>query len=240
MRKWMLWALALVFTAGAALATGGGGGDDVWKVSGDGDDSVAVNETITVKIPVRYALHLNESVWELDLASPDPAADDYVFDPEDPAIPGEGCYLVPKGVTSIDELRDYAAGGGVFKPIDTYPAIKDYNDDGEITRDEKGTIICVNHKVLQKFSNDPDGWELLVSVTGDEGFGYFGMADILPFGPGGYFYTDTLPVSDQQVAAGSGPTGGWLDDTIVEGFWFDGSEEAGTHTLTVTFTLAGL
>jgi hypothetical protein len=239
MRKWIGWLAALALF-GVAWATGNGN-QHVWVVSGDGDDSVAVNETITVKIPVRYALHLTESSWELDLANPPEAAADYVFNPNDPVPPGEGCYLVPKKVKNIDDLVDYAQAGGVFKPIGTYPAIKDFNDDGAIDENEKGTLICVNHKLLQKFSKDPDGWELLVAVTGpSDGFGYFGMADILPFGPGGYFYTDSLPVSDQQIASGSGPTGGWLDDRIIEAFWFDGSEAAGTHQFTVTFTLAGL
>lgn len=239
MKKWTLWALALAL-AGLAWAAGNGGGH-VWAVSGDGDDSVSVSETITVKIPVRYALHLTESSWELDLANPPEAAADYVFNPNDPVPPGEGCYLVPKAVQSVDDLIAYAQKGGVFKPIDTYPAIKDYDGSGTIEANEKGTLICVNHKLLQKFSNDPDGWELLVNVTGPStGFGYFAMADLLPFGPGGYFYTDSMPVSDQQIATGSGPTGGWLDDTIVEAFWFDGSEAAGTHSFTVTFTLAGL
>jgi len=238
MRKWLGWTVALLL-AGAALATGGGGSGQAWDV---GDKSAAVKETITVKIPTRYALHLTESSWELDLSSPPGAPERYQYDPENPKIPKEGCYLVPKAVQSVDDLKDYAKDGGIFYSMDTYPAIKDLNDDGEISDSEKGTLICVNQKVLQKFSNDPDGWKLVVSVTGkpSEGFGWFGMADLLPFGPGGYFYTDALPVSDQQIASGSGPTGGWLDDTIVEAFWFDGSEAAGRYVLNVTFTLAGL
>lgn len=237
MKKWLV---AMALLLGLAMATGGNG-DDAWAVSGGDDLSVAVDEVIKLKIPVRYALHLDESLWELDLSEP-PAGVDYVFNPNDPQPPEEGCYLVPKFVTTIEDLGKYAAKGELFRGIDTYPAIRDFNGDGEITGDEKGTLICVNHKLIQKFSNDPDGWKLTVDVTGNPttGFGYFGMADILPFGLGGYFYTDTLPVSDQEIASGSGPTGGWLDDLIVEGFWFDGSEAAGDYELTVTFTLAGL
>ena len=233
--------IAFVVLAFLGLALANGDGGQVWEINDSGSDSVSVSEKIQVTIPVRYALHLTESLWQLDLNSPTAAPASYVYDPDEKPIPAEGCYLVPKSVKSMDDLRTYALGGNEFKPIDTYPAIKDYDGNGEISDSEKGTIICVNHKILQKFSNDPDGWKLLVSVTGPTtGFGYFGMADVLPFGPGGYFYTDTMPVSNQQLACGDGPTQGWLDDLIVEGFWFDGSEAAGTHNFTVTFTLMGM
>ena len=118
----------------------------------------------------------------------------------------------------------------------------DYDGDGKLEDDEKGTLICVNHKTLQKFSNDPEGWQLSVSVTGTpaSGFGYFGLADFISMMPMGGFVTNSLPSGPHVVASGDGPTGGWLDDLIVEGFWFDGSELDGTYTIDVTFTLAGL
>lgn len=33
---------------------------------------------------------------------------------------------------------------------------------------------------------------------------------------------------------------GWLDDTIIEAFWFDGSEVAGTYEFNFLFQLAAL
>jgi hypothetical protein len=79
-------------------------------------------------------------------------------------------------------------------------------------------------------------------VTGSpgSGFGYFVLADFLSGMPMGSFATNSLPFGPVVVASGSGTTGGWLDDTVVEAFWFDGSELDGTYTIDVTFTLAGL
>ncbi len=233
--------LAMFVLVGAALATQPETSGQAWAISGDGDTSVSLSETIKVTIPVRYALHLTDTLWELDLNDPT-AGEDYTFNPNEWMAPEDGCYLVPKFITNGDDLKTYLLKGGVLRGIDSYPAIKDFNDDGEISKFEKGTLICVHHKILQKFSNDPEGWQLMVSVTGEPtGFGYFGMADhILPAGDWGFFYTNYLPVESQVVASGSGTTGGWLDDDIVEAFWFDGTEAAGDYELTVTFTLAGL
>ena len=184
-------------------------------------------------------MHLTETKWRLNLAKPTPAASDYSYSSNNPTPPGEGCYLVPKTVKSIGELQTYAENNGVFKPIDTYPAIKDFNKSGTIEDNEKGTIICVNHKRLQKFSNH-EGWQLLVDVTGPiEKIGYFAMADVLPFGSHSFFYTDHS-VTGMQMAAGESTTGGWLDDEIYEAFWFDGSEVAGNYSVTVQFTLTSL
>ncbi len=236
--------LVLFAVIGMALATAPQNGQ-AWAINESGSDSVSLSETIRVTIPTRYALHLTETLWELDLSNP-PAGSDYAFSSSEPTAPENGCYLVPKYVASGNDLQGYLYDGGILRGMDNYPAIKDYNGDGEISNDEKGTLICVHHKILQKFSNDPDGWKLLISVTNGQnsptsGFGYFGMADhVLPAGAWGYFYTNSLPVTEQQVASGAGTTGGWLDDDIVEAFWFDGTEAAGDYELTVTFTLAGL
>jgi hypothetical protein len=149
---------------------------------------------------------------------------------------------VPKAVKTLSDLQNYLVSGGVLRPIGAYPAAKDFNGNGRLEDDEKGTLICINTKILQKFSNDPEGWRLSVTVTGTpaSGFGYFGLADFIGMMPMGSFVTNSLPSGPHVVASGTGPTGGWLDDTIVEGFWFDGSELDGTYTLDVTFTLAGL
>jgi len=239
--------LALLLAGGSALAQVGfpsegdldGNVEELWD---DNHDQAAVKEKVKVIIPPRYALHLTEDEWNLDLNDPPEAPGDYVYDPDDPALPGEGCYLVPKAVKTLTDLQNYLLAGGVFRPIGAYPAAKDYDGDGKLSDDEKGTLICLNTKILQKFSNDPDGWQLSVSVTGtpSSGFGYFGLADLISMMPMGGFVTNTLPYGPVVVASDAGTTGGWLDDTIIEGFWFDGSELDGTYTIDVTFTLAGL
>jgi len=241
--------LALLITfalMGVVMAGGPSTDSQTWAVNSEASSSVSLSETITVTIPIRYALHLTDTLWALDLNSP-PAGNDFTFDINEWAAPDDGCYLVPKTVTNGSELKAYLSEGKTLKGINNYPAIKDFDGDGVITDSEKGTLICVHHKTLQKFSNDPDGWQLLITVTGSpsSGFGYFGMADhVLPADSWGYFYTNNLdsnPITDVVVASAAGATtGGWLDDDIVEAFWFDGTEAAGDYELTVTFTLAGL
>lgn len=245
MRKWLLAVLALALAVGYAQVNFPSEGNLNGKVEelwDDNHDQAAVKEKVKVIIPPRYALHLTEDEWNLNLNNPPEAPGNWSYDPNNPAPPPEGCYLVPKTVKTLQDLVNYTESGGVFRPIGTYPAAKDYNGDGKLSNDEKGTLICVNHKVLQKFSNDPDGWQLTVSLTGTpaSGFGWFGLADIINHMPMGGLATNSLPYGPVVVAHGSGPTGGWLDDLIVEGFWFDGSELDGSYTLDVTFTLAGL
>ncbi|WP_038057613.1 hypothetical protein [Thermus amyloliquefaciens] len=245
MRKWLILALALALAVGYAQVNFPSEGDldgELEELWDDNHDQAAVKEKVKVIIPPRYALHLTEDEWNLNLNEPPEAPESYTFNPYDPKPPAEGCYLVPKTVKSPEDLINYALGGGIFRPIGAYPAAKDYDNDGKLSDEEKGTLICVNHKILQKFSNDPDGWQLSVSVTGTpaSGFGWFGLADLINYMPMGGFYTNSLPYGPVAVAQGSGPTGGWLDDLIVEAFWFDGSELDGTYTIDVTFTLAGL
>jgi len=233
MKRWWIGLLALLVAFGyaqAPLSGGSGGGGGSGELVVVDDNPVSAQERITVKIPRRYALHLTETQWNLDLNNPPQGSS------------GQGCYLVPKTFrgTALDALA--AAMGGQLQPINTYPAIKDYNRDGKISENEKGTLICLNQKVLQKFSNDKDGWQLTISVTGSpsSGFGWFVLQDTIvgDSSPVVSISTNSLPSSGSYFR--SGTTNGWLDDQIVEAFWFDGSEEEGDYNLTVTFTLAGL
>ncbi len=243
------WTAAFAVLALGALAVtsangeNGTGSTEAWTI---GDDSGAsVSEEINVVIPERYALHLTEASWVVDLGAQEfpSAPNSYTYNANDPALPDEGCYLVPKGVLTPQDLQDFLAGGGELRPAMNYPAIYDYNEDGAISNDEKGTVLCLNTKILQKFSNNPDGWQLSVEVTSPatEGFGIFGLGDfIMPNGPADGFMTATLPYGPDVVAQGSGTTGGWLDDLILEGFWFNGTEASGTYDITVNFVLSSL
>lgn len=244
MKKWLVTALALALAVGYAQVNFPSEGDldgNVEELWDDNHDQAAVKEKVRVIIPPRYALHLTEDEWDLNLNTPPEAPGDWSYSPANP-VPPEGCYLVPKKVKTWEQLQTYIQNGGVLRPIGAYPAAKDYNGDGKLSNDEKGTLLCVNHKILQKFSNDPDGWQLSVSLTGvpASGFGWFSLADFINNRRQGGFATNSLPSGPHGVAEDTHPTGGWLDDLIVEGFWFDGSELDGTYTIDVTFTLAGL
>ena len=223
MKRMFLILSALLALLGLALA---GEAYDVGEVE------ATVTERINLTIPQRVALHLTEDEWVLDLNNP----------PLGNLETGEGCFLVPKGFQGTPQDALNAALNGTLRPIAAYPAAQDFNGNGKLEDDEKGTLICINKKILQKFSNDEDGWELSVSVTGTpgSGFGYFVLADFISSTLAGSFATNRLPFGPVPVASESGTTGGWLDDTVVEAFWFDGSELDGTYTIDVTFTLAGL
>jgi hypothetical protein len=237
MKKHLIWLLALALASGVALAQVGfpSEGDldgNVEELYDENHVQAAVKEKVRVIIPRRYALHLTEDEWNLDLNNP-PLGD---------RDTGEGCFLVPKSFLGTPQDALNAALSGTLRPIAAYPAARDFNGNGKLEDDEKGTLICLNTKILQKFSNDPVGWQLSVSVTGapSSGFGYFVLADFISDMPMGGFATNSLPFGPAVVASGSGTTGGWLDDTVVEAFWFDGSELDGEYTIGVTFTLAGL
>lgn len=119
---------------------------------------------------------------------------------------------MPKAVKTLSDLASYLGSGGVLRPIGAYPAAKDYDGDGKLEDDEKGTLICVNHKTLQKFSNDPEGWQLSVSVTGTpaSGFGYFGLADFISMMPMGASSPTACPPGPTWWPRGTAPrAAGW-------------------------------
>ncbi|GLV46969.1 hypothetical protein TJA_01450 [Thermus sp. LT1-2-5] len=201
-----------------------------------GDQQATVTERINLTIPQRVALHLTEDEWVVDLNNPIPGQN------------GEGCYLVPKGYQGSLEQAIQDALDGDFTPIDTYPAIKDLNGNGQIDPGEKGTLICLNQKVLQKFCNNGDGCELDLKVTrtlGGPTYGQLGVVDqaqdighssFVQIQPGST--DDGDPLELLKVLNARLP--GWLDDRIIEAFWFDGTEQAGTYEFNFLFQLAAL
>ncbi|WP_105316549.1 hypothetical protein [Thermus tenuipuniceus] len=225
MRKLALLMVSLLL--GLALASGG----EEWNV---GDQQASVTERINLTIPQRVALHLTEDEWIVDLTNPLPGQN------------GEGCYLVPKGYGGTLEQAIQDALAGVFAPIGTYPAIKDLNGNGVIDPGEKGTLICLNQKVLQKFCNNGDGCELDLKVTrtmGGPTYGQGGVVDKAPDLNHSKFVQfngqDTgQPLELLKVLNKRLP--GWLDDIIIEAFWFDGSEVAGIYQFNFLFQLAAL
>jgi len=194
-----------------------------------GAENAEVRQAITVDIPERYALHLTRDAWELDL---DALAEDIA------------CYLVPKDVdfkwaTFKAYQKAWYEGVLELEPTTLYPAMI-LDDDGNIAVGEdgeykKGTLICFFEKLLQKFTNVPD-WQLEVVFDSNlAGFGNFLLFD--------YLEDDIiLNVGTNQINAFAftdvlGTTGGWLDDILVEGFWFDGTEVANEYAITLSFTL---
>lgn len=238
-----LWILALAFVAGMALAQVGfpSEGDLDGKVEelyDDNHDQAAVKEKVRVVIPPRYALHLTEDEWNLDLNSP-PLGD---------LNTKEGCFLVPKGFQGRLEDALNAALSGKLKPIGAYPAAKDFNGNGKLEDDEKGTLICINTKILQKFCNNREGCELDLKVTrtlGGPTYGKLGVREEAPDINHTKFVSITPGVNDngtplELLKVLNNRLPGWLDDTITEAFWFDGSEVAGTYEFNFLFQLAAL
>jgi hypothetical protein len=230
--KRALLTLSALLALGLALANGP---DDEYNV---GDQQATVTERITLTIPQRVALHLTEDEWVLDLNSP----------PLGNQATGEGCFLVPKGFEGTLEDALEAALAGDLPPMDAYPAAKDLDEDGTLENDEKGTLICINQKVLQKFCNNGQGCELDLKVTrtlGGPTYGKLGVKDIaedinhesfVEIIPG--TNDDGDPLELLKVLGNRLP--GWLDDIIIEAFWFDGTEVAGTYEFNFLFQLAAL
>ena len=125
MKKIALLTAFLVFV-GAALATSPTSGQ-AWAINDSDSDTVSLSETIKVIIPTRYALHLTEDSWTINLNNVPAANQDWSLN-SGYDLPEEACYLVPKSVKTVDDLRAYILDGGVLRPAYNYPAIYDYND----------------------------------------------------------------------------------------------------------------
>ena len=229
MKRMFLILSALLALLGLALA------DEAYN---EGEDQATVTERINLTIPQRVALHLTEDEWVLDLNSP----------PLGNPMTGEGCFLVPKGYGGTLEDAVNAALSGTLRPIAAYPAAQDFNGNGRLEDDEKGTLICLNQKVLQKFCNNGEGCELDLKVTRTLGGPTYGQLGVLEEAPdiSHTRFVEIIPgVNDDgdplellKVLGQRLP--GWLDDIITEAFWFDGTEVAGTYEFNFLFQLAAL
>lgn len=228
---------------------------------GGPNDPASVDQSITVEIPERVALHVDATEWNLDL---DDLGDEACFAvSKEAAAMGTaeeffsnfaGLAAMNQGDTTswqdakpdlISTVNAHGAAMGLYRAT-SYPAVNIASpENSTIDGDhDKGYVVCFFGKVVQKFANTE--WTFNASLNAKNtfsirGFGHFGMADIRGGSVKGSFVVDEAPFPSvsHELDAGTSSTGGWLDDYILEGFYFDGSEEAGTYDLTVTYTLTG-
>lgn len=165
-------------------------------------------------------------------------------------------------IEDVDAWVDYeyqTVSGDFFAGNETSnypPVIEEEQGDGLVA---KGGLLCFNTVTLQKWSNSPDGWKLTVDATSNQAsdFGYLSITDVIIQEAGSgdptYDVQETAvfnnaeglveSVSDEPlgtIATQNGPTEGWLDDQLVQAFYFDGSEEAHDSTIVVSLTLSSL
>ena len=202
-----------------------------------GEKSASVTQDITVIIPLRAALHITETEWNLDL--------------DDDEVIGEYCWFISKNEFAENPSLSTALETQLLSIADKYELAVDFGyppirpDTYPITDDDKGYLVCLFEKVVQKFSNSGEGFEVEFRLAGapDGGFGVFAFQDIIPAMPDQSRIGGSTSVADGSILDDftvTGTSGGWLDDYITEGFFFDGSEVAGTYNLEFIVTLTNL
>lgn len=221
---------------------------------GVGTGLARAEQDIEVTIPQRVALHIDTDEWNLDLGNIGVGGEAcFYVSKSDVAGWKDGWANHFWQMT-----MDFASNGGAVEDngwdnnakevlsklygnmnATTYPAV-DFGNDGSVSGDDdKGYMVCYFGKIVQKFSNV--GWVFDAALharggTPQTGFGQFGMADIMAGELVTSFTTDNANSVAYSLAKGN-HTNGWLDDFIVEAFFFDGTEKAGTYDLYVSYTL---
>jgi len=252
-----LWKTTLLSLIGLLLLGVGFACCNQVHTGGDGEQwiscqhRVKLSQKIKVEIPMRLALHLTESLWQLDLNDP----------PRGDVEAKEGCFLVPKGFSGTTRDLFDMLERGELTPADTYPAIVDVDGNGRIDDNEKGTLVCFNKKVLQKFCNNWQvgynygcEFDLKVNLVSPKnvvgGYGRMFFHDDVTLPPVGEVTInefveivpgvndDATPIELVKVRGARFP--GWLDDYITEGFWFDGSELPGDYEFKIVFMLTAI
>lgn len=158
----------------------------------------------------------------------------------------------PKGTGVYQQAAKLDLKDARFAQVRNYPGYELNKEGTQVIW--KGPIICIGQKVVEKFSNYPKGWSFTAS-TGSTTPSFPNLLVLDRFqahttGPGGlglgawttagdYLVKGGANQSPVEMAKGSGVTGGWLDDHMLEVLVFDGSEVAGTYNTTVTFKLTG-
>lgn len=211
-------------------------------------------ETVTVLIPQRVGIHLHENYWGVDLVN----------------LANNSCTCYRAGEHDVasgrDKLYDIAAvfanasfkGDGKVQPKDPYSFTGELKwNDNRITATKnypgfefndktntllwKGPIMCVNQKIVEKFSNAPKGWNFTAELKSSAGFPSFIMADQVAGGAKTVKWLRQAGADKgpQTLASGSGATMGWLDDYLLEAMVFDGYEQPGIQAGVVTFKVTG-
>lgn len=270
--------LCAILLSGMALAADPplAGGENSNFIVTDGSPA-AMTQDITLSIPKRVALHITETEWRLDLNN--------LSDPEMTDLGPKGCFMVPKTYqfpqvytpapvnTSFHaenlESIFIAALADELPGMAVYPAV-DGNQNNSIEGDhDKGTLVCLNYKVIQKFCNiSPYGSDLgggytsnpqceldvkFIRTASNNGFLDYGqffvhdriLQDTLNPGSGGSTYESFRFLNPGDTAMlvhleQGDRFVGWQDDLFYEGFYFDGSEVAGGHKFRLVFTLSAV
>ncbi|GGL78746.1 hypothetical protein GCM10010840_15740 [Deinococcus aerolatus] len=215
-------------------------------------------------------MHLHEKTWSLNLGDDDAVkANCY----------RAGGHSITTGRDTLDDIsafmshsgtawtgdgtpntRNAYSFAGIFSwnssfnsqmiPAPRYPGIE-YATGTNNTVSWKGPIVCFNRKVVEKFSNGANGWNVSIRVNpgvtagfptlivGDRVAGTtFRKVETLYNAAANPAAYKTLSFTNTEAGMGK-TTGGWLDDYILEALVFDGNETAGSKTADVVFTLTG-
>lgn len=221
--------------------------------------NATVSECVTISVPGVVALHLHETSWTLNLANlgstetpgqtqcyragnhDSATGRDVLYD-----ISGalEGATWSGDGVADANNPYSFVGtaptfggtDGAKMLPVNSYPGYV-ADEAGNVLW--KGPIVCFNRKIVEKFSNSANGWTFTAGLgNATSGFPDMLIGDIVAGSTSATFATlKTSDTSAHTLATGTGSTGGWLDDYILEGVLFNGSEQAGTQSANVVFQL---
>ena len=159
----------------------------------------------------------------------------------------------PKGTGVYQQVAALDLKDARFARVKNYPGYELNKEGTQVVW--KGPILCIGQKVVEKFSNYPKGWSF-TAATGNTStsfptllvldrfqahtYGANGLGLASGFTTAGdYLIKGGANQPAVTMATGTGVTGGWLDDHMLEVLVFDGSEVAGTFNTTVTFKLTG-
>ncbi|GAA5512785.1 hypothetical protein Dcar01_01509 [Deinococcus carri] len=241
-------------------------GDSVNIVTGGGSSSLT--ENITVSIPSIVAMHLHEKSWSLNLSDQAFVAAncyragghntdtgrDYTDNIADfmthsgTSWTGDGVKDSKNAYSTVGTFTWASSYNGNMVAAPRYPGIE-YTSGTSNQVSWKGPIVCFNRKVVEKFANGANGWEVNISARNvTAGFPTLVLGDRVA--NTGYKKVETLynasnkttkslTFNNTNVTGMGMTTGGWLDDYILEALVFDGNETSGTKSADVVFQLTG-
>jgi hypothetical protein len=234
----------------------------------EGGNSASLTERVNISIPHRVALHLTQTELDLDLnnlgesmadaAGLDcflvrkadiPAGEFSNYDTFVAAVSGYAVSNYPAVVFDGDgdvamDGEEYLKGGLACSNTKIVQKFSNYLAGWRLTADVNiPTLSGIKFAIMDSVEHNPhyiaDGDTSVCTFWFIKCWNYDGVYK--------YYVADTTlgffnPLElDNSTLANQrlGRTNGWLDDHITEWFYFDGSEIAGDHTVTVQFTLTG-